>query len=117
MLLLLLLLGAVHAADPECTREFIVDGMLTWLDSDLDGRITIDEWNDYLLYKPCGPDPLHPLAEHIIANTSHGGCDADGDGALTEADYDAEDSCIARIDALKLVVCAKLLDCQRFNPI
>ncbi len=109
----LLVLIVPFAAQATCTREFILEGFSLWLDSDHDGRISVDEWNEnWVVLRVCGPDPLAIVGETVME-----WCDADGDGYLTAADYDAPNSCITRIEALMPAVCNKILDCQRFNPI
>ncbi len=97
-----------------CTRERIINCMLTWVDRDLDGKISAADINGFFTYRPCGPNTLHAIGENIVANRTDGGCDADGSGYLEEADYDDPNSCMT-VDALQLFLCNMCNQCEDFD--
>lgn len=93
-----------------CTRERIVDCLLMWLDGDGSGNVTAAEINHYTVYRPCGPDPTHMIGEDVVS-----ACDVNGDGVLSESDYDGDHSCM-NVDALRTVICIKCEACEEWNP-
>lgn len=112
----LLLAALAGAVEVPFTRERIIDGLLFWLDGDRNGAISIQELNSYVVYRPCGPDPLHFIGEYIISNTTQGGCDCDNSGDLTAADFDCPDSCM-RSEALWLFITNKIIQCETYNAV
>ncbi len=114
--LALLLVTVALAEQPPCTRDYIINGILTFADTDADGHVTAQEINAYFSYRPCGDDPLHAIGEYIVANRTDGGCSMSGVGYLQESDYDAAGSC-AEVDALRLFLCAKIYACEVYNQV
>lgn len=105
-----LVVAGVNSQVYPCTRERIISCASTWLDSDSSGNVTVNEINHYTLYRPCGPDPTHMIGEDVMS-----ACDLNGDGVLSEADYDGENSCM-NVDALRTVICIKCEACEAWNP-
>ncbi len=116
-LLLAVVLATISVAvGVPCTRERIINGLLEWVDTDLDGRLSAQEFNAVINYRPCGNDPIWFVGEYLVANRSDGGCSTTGSGYLEVADFDATGSCM-QADALWLFICAKLDQCEAYNAV
>lgn len=84
LVLLLAMAMAATAVPLDCARERIVNCTMQYLDGDGDGAITQSEWVAFIVYHPCARLlGAQPTWAQVAAE-----CDADGNGILTEADYD-----------------------------
>lgn len=109
LFVLLLLTHAVMNMAVPCTRERVINCFRDWVDSDSDGRISVQELDGFLTYRRCGIDTLQYDGADLVLK-----CSTAGDGYLQVQDYDAPNSCL-QSEAVKQFVCKKCAQCERTN--